>query len=334
MCFYLFFILLLIASCQVMKIPLKKTQFNMYKVIVHIGGSNSFKEELTLDLTERIIIVYGNAEYQPQKSYTAMPESFDEYNQMFYDSLFFSNNKHIEFRNISIEQRLFTTSGTNGYLGLAYHNNSLLNTVFSTINSKKVFYINANTLELGIGEYPREMQLIQSNMIHRKCTMILKSHSHYACHLHSVHFKNTIKNEYIHYSINTDVTFCTTKNAIYTDDDFANVVYKNYLLEQIKEGTCEEVHSDSGYKFVRCDNNYNYKHDTRLTDITFVVGKFSFRLRRDELFALGSDNKFYFLIVNNPDNSGWFFGYPLFNKYITVFDIDSKLISFVSMSKE
>ena len=130
------------------------------------------------------------------------------------------------------------------------------------------------------------------------------------CMLFTFNVLYTIKHEYIHYAINTNITFCTSKNAIYTDNDFVNVLYKNCLLEQIKEGTCKELHSDSKIKSIRCKYNYDYKHDIRLTDITFIlVGKFSFKLRRDELVVLGSDNKLYFLIVNNPSNFGRFIVY-------------------------
>ena len=302
----------------------------MYNVPVLFGSGNGIQEELMLDLTENVIAVYGNADYQPQKSQTSMPLTLDEFNDMYYDRLFFRNNKHIVFDNVPIEQRLFTNSGTHGYFGFAYQNNSLLSKLFTALNSKKVFYINTHALELGVGEYPYKQQ----NVINRTCNMVHTSDSHYACYLHSMYFKNAMKNEYIHYAINTNITFCTSKNAIYTDDEFVNVLYKNYLLEQIKEGTCEEVHSDSKYKFVRCKYNYDYKNDTRLTDITFILGRFSFKLRRDELFALGSDNKLYFLLVNNPSKSGWFFGYPFFNKFITVFDIDSELISFVPVTQD
>lgn len=315
--------------CRSFIIPLKKTELNMYKVPVQIGGGNAVHDELTLDLTEHVIAVHGNADYRPQKSQTAVPQTPDGLNEMFYDKLFFKNNEHVVFDDVPIEQRLFKASGTSGYFGFAYRNDSLLNTMFSTLNSQKVFYINTRALELVVGEYPQN----QHNVINRTCTMVHTSNSHYACLLHSIYFKNAIKQEYIHYSINTNITFCTSRNAIYTDDEFVDVLYKNYLLEQVKEGACEEVHSDSKLKFVRCKYNYDYKHDTRLGDITFILGGFSFKLRRDELFGLGSDNKLYFLIVNNPSRSGWVFGYPFFNKFITVFDIDSELISFVPVAQ-
>ena len=320
-----------IALCQGFTIPLKKTQLNMYKVPVLFGNANGIYDELTLDLTETVIAVYGNADYQPQKSQTAVPLTLDEFNEMFYDKLLFKNSKHVVFDSVPIEQRMFTASGTHGYFGFAYQNNSLLNTLFTALNSKKVFYINTHALELVVGEYPNDQR---NNAINRTCPMVRMSNSHYACRLHAIYFKNAIKREYIHYAVNTNITFCTSKNAIYTDDEFVNVLYKNYLLEQIKEGTCEEVHSDSKLKFVRCRYDYDYKHDTRLTDITFVLGRFSFKLRRDELFGLGSDNKLYFLIVNNPSKSGWFFGYPFFNKFVAVFDIDSAMISFVPVAQE
>lgn len=331
---FLLFILIHITLCQGFKIPLKKTQFNMFNVPVLLGSGsgngNGIQEELTLDLTENVIAVYGNADYQPQKSQTSMPLTIDEFNDMYYDRLVFKYNKDVVFNSVPIEQRMYTSSGTHGHFGFVYQNYSLLHTVFTTLNTKKLFYIDTHALELVIGEYPPN----QHKAINRTCNMVHMLNSHYACHLNSAYFKNAIKNEYIHYTINTNITFCTSKNAIYTNDEFANLLYKNYLIEQIKEGTCEEIHSDSKLKFVRCKYNYDYKHDTRLTDITFILGKFSFKLRRDELFALGSDNKLYFLIVNNPGYSGWFFGYPFFNKFITVFDIERELISFVPVAQD
>ena len=98
----LLFILIHITLCQGFKIPLKKTQFNMYNVPVLLGSGSGIQEELTLDLTENVIAVYGNADYQPQKSQTSVSLTLDEFNDMYYDRLVFKYNKQVVFNSVPI----------------------------------------------------------------------------------------------------------------------------------------------------------------------------------------------------------------------------------------
>ena len=340
---HLFFFLLLpllLVKCDLLTIPLIKNKFNMYIVSPCIGSEKSICDEFNLDLTKETIVAFGNSNYKPQKSSTSQQISQTDSSRTYTDNFSFKHNPSLEFHNITIEHRISSYKNLNGYFGLGSNPNnphSLLNTLFTSLNSHKIFYINTRQLEIGIGEYPNEINEIKTkeSVLYRTCHMIKDSNTQYACNANSAYFKSVAKNDYVFYEINNKIKFCPTKNAIFTTDSFANVIYKNYLIEQIKEGSCEEVHSDSsGFKYVWCKHTYDYKNDERLTDITFVLGKFSFRLFRHELFALGTDNKLYFLIVNNPEGNGWFFGYTFFNKFLTVFDIETDTVGFIPFDKE
>ena len=250
---HLFFFLLLpllLVKCDLLTIPLIKNKFNMYIVSPCIGSEKSICDEFNLDLTKETIVAFGNSNYKPQKSSTSQQISQTDSSRTYTDNFSFKHNPSLEFHNITIEHRISSYKNLNGYFGLGSNPNnphSLLNTLFTSLNSHKIFYINTRQLEIGIGEYPNEINEIKTkeSVLYRTCHMIKDSNTQYACNANSAYFKSVAKNDYVFYEINNKIKFCPTKNAIFTTDSFANVIYKNYLIEQIKEGSCEEVHSDS-----------------------------------------------------------------------------------------
>ena len=113
---------------------------------------------------------------------------------------------------------------------------------------------------------------------------------------------------------------------------FNNYIYKKICYEQ------NIIFSSYNYIGISCNKNFNI---SEFPNIIYKLQFYSFILNSKDLFYEDKDKDIYnFLIIFNKDdyfgtdiNNIWTFGIPFMNKYIFIFDSDSKTIEYYKKAK-
>ena len=198
-------------------------------------------------------------------------------------------------------------------------------------NSKQVFYLNYNKLKIGFGEYPNEYYQLKNK--YKFCKMVnasyitnQKENIGYYCKFDMIYFKDSQNNAYHYYFIDTIVRFCPSSNAFFVPESFLNFLADTYFKEAIESNFCKKVKGELDYKYVKCNNNFDYR---KLPKWTILFEKFSLKLDPEDLFTFVEGNLFV-LIASSPNRNLFHFGYPILNKFITIIDNDKKEIGFIN----
>ena len=197
----------------------------MYLVSPCIGSNKLVCDDFFLSLTKESMVAFGRANYKPKRSQTSQQISQTDTSRTYTDNFSFKDNATLSFENITIEHRIASYKNINGFLGMGYNSTNphcLLNTVFTALNSSKIFYINTRRLEVGIGEYPTEIKELKSkaNVLYRTCHMIKGSDTEYACNANGAYFKSAAQNEYVYYDINNISIIC----SVHKITNFINII--------------------------------------------------------------------------------------------------------------
>jgi len=133
-------------------------------------------------------------------------------------------------------------------------------------------------------------------------------------------------------------TFEPKINIIIGPNDFRYEILNQFFNKNIYLKICsEEKISINAFDYIgiKCKKTLNI---TEFPNISFKLQFYSFTFGYKDLFH-EDENYFYFLIVFNQinyyeeNNEFWIFGVPFINKYIFIFDSDSKTITYFNKKK-
>ena len=134
-------------------------------------------------------------------------------------------------------------------------------------------------------------------------------------------------------------TFEPKINIIIGPNDFRYEILNQFFNKNIYMKICSEEKisvNTFDYVGIKCKKTLNI---TEFPNISFKLQFYSFTFGYKDLFH-EDENYFYFLIVfkeinyyEGNDNEYWTFGAPFINKYIFIFDSDSKTISYFNKNK-
>ena len=134
-------------------------------------------------------------------------------------------------------------------------------------------------------------------------------------------------------------TFEPKINIIIGPNDFRYEILNQFFNKNIYKQICFEDNisiNSFDYIGIKCKKTLNI---TEFPNISFKLQFYSFTFGYKDLFH-EDENFFYFLIVFNKidyyegnNNEYWTFGVPFINKYIFIFDSDSKTISYFNKNK-
>jgi len=134
-------------------------------------------------------------------------------------------------------------------------------------------------------------------------------------------------------------TFEPKINIIIGPNDFRYEILNQFFNKNIYMKICSEEKisvNTFDYVGIKCKKTLNI---TEFPNISFKLQFYSFTFGYKDLFH-EDENYFYFLIVfkeinyyEGNDNEYWTFGSPFINKYIFIFDSDSKTISYFNKNK-
>ena len=327
---FFYFILLSItlpSSLQHLNIPLKLSEYLLFDLEVCIGEPKKCND-ISLSLTETNLIIFDEFKYEPMKSMTSLSSS-EWYTLVWSDKIYFYGNSEM----FCFEEAFFSlgerTGRRNGYLGLGYneaHFSHILKKLFEKAGGKQVFYIDPDEKTLTFGKYPDLlMKYEKEERKIKQCDMV--GEEGYYCQFDSVFFKNSKSGESKQYEVERKATFNPSASMIYTSKSFISFITEHYLRDAIEKNKCKTVNEEDKV-FIQCKNSYDYLRDNTLSDITFIFDKISIRLNKKDLFR-EIKGELYFLVAYDSYFPEWTFGYPIIQKYIMLFDIDERKISFV-----
>ena len=134
-------------------------------------------------------------------------------------------------------------------------------------------------------------------------------------------------------------TFEPKINIIIGPNDFRYEILNQFFNKNIYMKICSEEQisiNTFDYVGIKCKKTLNI---TEFPNISFKLQFYSFTFGYKDLFH-EDENYFYFLIVfkkinyyEGNDNEYWTFGVPFINKYIFIFDSDSKTITYFYQNK-
>lgn len=302
--------------------PLNKTNYNLFTIYTCFGKPQICGEAL-LSFLRTDIILYKNFNYK-----RITPPIHEE--TTVYDGLTLMNGYRGQVYLPNVKFTVTDTSYNNnaifgfGYLPPPNDQDTLINQLVVNFLRKKIFYIDTIENILVVGKYPNEQKLKQI----KKCPISNTKtyYRGYCCKIDSAYYLGT-DNTFKQIMIESQVSFSPSSNMIYVSTSFMQHIIDNYFDTSLfKEGICKLINEEV-VKYVQCNRDYNYKKDSRIKDITFVIGEISIKLTKEDLFSEIKDS-IYFMIAYFGGTQTWSFGYPFFNKYKLIIDLETEFIWF------
>ena len=115
--------------------------------------------------------------------------------------------------------------------------------------------------------------------------------------------------------------FNTYHNKILVPDDFLLFLFENAFKEYFANNTCS-FHNNSQNQYIECDY---FKVGNYFPVISFNIGKYLFKLNKKDLFE---GNMFNIQRNYIDDGRGFLIGSCFIGKYITLFDMEKREITF------
>lgn len=184
-----------------------------------------------------------------------------------------------------------------------------------------LFFSNINEGEMIIGNYPHEYN---SSYNMRNFVYSIMRYT-YMIDTTSTTFSNLIT---YNQSIDTDfdIEFDANLYGIFVHFNYLDFIKEKFFDEYIKLNKCY-YNKTKKYKYFICDNDINISKFQSLIFISKVMN-ISFILNYNDLFYK-YENKYIFLgFVDNSLQGTWRMGRIFLKKYLTVFDLDRKIIGF------
>ena len=247
--------------------------------------------------------------------------------------LYFSNNKNGNYTCACIG--ISGSNNLNKYyeknlINQLYNENIIENNYFSIIfstdsNEEGIFLI---------GVEPHEHD--KENYFEPQLTLIKNEENNFFSYWSLFPDKIYFKNNNQIYNI-TDNLICTLEynlGVIFGTQDYLKLIKEQFFKTLLGQNKCHEEIVYSVYTIFYCDN----KKDIEIfPTLNFYLDKisFTFELNYKDLF-FEEKNKYFFKIIFDRNNNQWKLGKPFLQKYVFVYDYDSKDIGFYNnnISKE
>lgn len=177
---------------------------------------------------------------------------------------------------------------------------------------------------LYIGEYPNNFPLKLTQFNYKTCPLLEKGingnpNRHWQCNLISIFYDYTV------YKVNKPISFSLGGNTMNTSKEFFEVIVNKYFKSEIERNNC---FIDNKGNNLNCNNYENID----LQELSFVFGKWSIKMTKDQLFSKDK-NTFLFKIRHQESNfpSEWTFPLNVFanSRYQPVFDGEKNVFGMI-----
>ena len=114
---------------------------------------------------------------------------------------------------------------------------------------------------------------------------------------------------------------------IYGTEDYLNLIRENFFNKLIKEKKCYENIGNSIFTVFYCDNKIDIEKFPSL-NFYFKDLLYAFNLDYKDLFVENNGKYFFKIIFDKNNKYQWKLGKPFLEKYVFIYDYDSKNIKF------
>ena len=234
------------------------------------------------------------------------------------------------------------TDQYDGAIGLGYSNDQSIPSLLEHVDKQNlidynVYYINFYSTDkatLTIGNFPYDSYYMDHfmfktcNVFKYKENSSININNRWECLLTAIYYRSFGK-DYFH-KVNTRISFNASSNLILVSDTFFDVFVNEYFGNFISTNQCTVERSYDAYSSVQCKEETNYK---LLPKIKFMIGKWSVSFTYDDIMRKTEYNTVECVIKKHNTLNTFIFGYPLFKKYIVIFDKMSSRIGLIRNNK-
>lgn len=225
-----------------------------------------------------------------------------------------------------------------GAIGLGYSYSKSPPSLLEHISTKNiidynVFYIHFysnDKASLKIGNFPYDSYYMDHFMM-KTCNVFkykenssINVNDNWECLLNGIYYRSFGK-VYFH-KVNERVVFDASLNCILVSEEFFDVFVKEYFGNFITTNQCVVERSADMGKSVQCKEEANYK---LLPKIKFMIGKWSVSFGYEDIMRKTEFNTMECLIKKDNEVNKFVFGFPLFYKFIVIFDKMSSRIGLI-----
>ena len=210
------------------------------------------------------------------------------------------------------------------YLSFSYKNDNYhLNFIYELYKNHLIGQRNFAFSKIGpqdmgklyLGGIPQE----EINNKYKVSCNVNEGYSSWGCNINSILYQNES------YPLDDYASFSVESEDVISSLNFYKILQETVFKQYIENKQCETLEKALYYGFnCKCEVAYNF------SNITIVLDGIMFELDGNKLFHRLVNHCEFKIKSYKDSHKDWLIGFSFFNKYVTQFDFDRKMISFYS----